>query len=86
MPPRVTGWCHLLGGVLKFRTVSIAHAAPGHGVVPHPVRLPGERQTLVALHSPLEPMSSTRRAGVMHVVLKVIARHRVGTRLERSEP
>ena len=76
------------GPLLVYNVIraAMAQAALGHGVVPRQVSLQGARQTLAALHSQLEPMSSTRRAGIIQIVLSAIAKHRVGTRPERSEP
>jgi hypothetical protein len=77
-------WGHLL--VYNLIRAAMAQAALGHGVVPRQVSLQGARQTLAAFHSQLEPLSSTRREGIVQIVLSAIAKHRVGTRPDRSEP
>ncbi len=77
-------WGHRL--IYNLLWAAMAQAALGHGVVPRHVSLQGARQTLAAFHNQLAPMSSTRRAGVVQMVLRAIARHRVGTRPDRSEP
>jgi hypothetical protein len=77
-------WGHLL--VDNVIRAAMAQAALGHGVVPRQVSLQGARQTLAAFDSQLEPLSSTRREGIVQIVLSAIAKHRVGTRPDRSEP
>lgn len=77
-------WGHLL--VYNLLRAVMAQAALGQGILPRQVSLQGARQTLEAFHSPLAQTSSTRREGVVQNVLSAIAKHRVGTRPDRSEP
>jgi Transposase DDE domain len=77
-------WGHLL--VYNLIRAAMAQAALCQGVLPRQVSLQGARQTLEAFRSELEQASSTRRAGVLPIVLTAIASHRVGTRPDRYEP
>ena len=77
-------WAHLL--MYNLIRATMAQAALHHGVLPRQVSLQGARQTLAAFGSELEQASSTRREGVLPIVLTAIASHRVGTRPDRYEP
>ena len=77
-------WGHLL--VYNLLRAAMAQAALRHEVVPRQVSLQGARQTRVAFHSQLAQASPSRREGIIQIVLSAIARHRVGTRLDRYEP
>jgi hypothetical protein len=77
-------WGHLL--VSNLIRATMAQAALRHGVLPRHVRLQGARQTLAAFGSALAQASSTRREGVLSIVLTAMASHRVGTRPNRYEP
>jgi hypothetical protein len=77
-------WGHLL--VYNLLRATMAQAALQHGVVPRQVSLQGTRQTLTAFHSLLAQMPSTARECIVSIVLRAIARHRVGTRPDRYEP
>jgi len=77
-------WGHLL--VDNLLRAAMAHAALGHGVRPRQGSVQGARQTLTAVHSQLAQASPSRREGRIQSVLSAIARHRVGTRPDRSEP
>ena len=77
-------WGHLL--VYNLLRAAMAQAALGRGIWPRQVSLQGARQTLAAFDSQLAQTSSTRREGVVHMVLDAIAKHRVGTRPDRYEP
>ena len=65
---------------------TMAQAALRHRVLPRQLSLQGARQTLAAFASELEQASSTRREGVLPIVLTAMASHRVGTRPDRYEP
>ena len=77
-------WGHLL--VYNLIRATMAQAALRHGVVPRQVSLQEARQTLAAFSSELAQASSTRREGVLAIVLTAIISHRVGTRPDRYEP
>src|SRR5215475_1940902 len=77
-------WGHLL--VYNLIRATMAQAALRHGVLPRQVSLQGTRQTLAAFGSELAQASSTRREGVLAIVLTAIVSHRVGTRPDRYEP
>ena len=77
-------WGHLL--VYNLIRATMAQAALRHRVLPRQLSLQGARQTLAAFASELEQASSTRREGVLPIVLTAMASHRVGTRPDRYEP
>jgi len=77
-------WGHLL--VYNLLRAAMAQAALRHGVVPRQVSLQGARQTLTAFYSQLAQVSPSRREGLIQIVLRAIARHRVGTRPDCDEP
>lgn len=72
--------------VYKLIRATMAQAARRHGVLPRQLSLQGARQTRAACASEWEQASSTRREGVLPMVLTAIASHRVGTRPDRYEP
>lgn len=77
-------WGHLL--VYNLLRAAMAQAALGHRIVPRQVSLQGARQTLTAFYSQLAQVSPSRREGLIQIVLRAIASHRVGTRPDRYEP
>jgi hypothetical protein len=77
-------WGHLL--VYNLLRAAMAQAALRHGVMPRQVSLQGTRQTLAAFDSLLAQRPSTARERTVDIVLRAIARHRVGTRPDRYEP
>jgi hypothetical protein len=81
---RKESWGHLL--VYNWLRATMAQAALGHGVVPRQVSLQGTRQTLAAFDSLWAQRPSTARECTVSIVLRAIARHRVGTRPDRYEP
>ena len=81
---RQESWGHVL--VSTLIRAAMAHAALRQGVLPRQGSLHGARQTLEACRSALGQASSTRRAGVLSLVLTAMASHCVGTRPDRDEP
>ena len=77
-------WGHLL--VYNLIRAPMAQAALRHGVLPRQGSLQGARQTLAAFGSEVAQASSTRREGVLALVLRARVSHRVGTRPDRYEP
>ena len=81
---RQESWGHWL--VDNLLRAAMAQAALRQGGVPRHVSLQGARQTLEAFRRALEQASSTRREGILPMVLTAMARHRVGARPDRDEP
>jgi hypothetical protein len=81
---RKESWGHRL--VDNLLRAAMAQAALQQGRWQRQVRLQGACQTLEALRSQWSQPSPTPRDGVLQIVLSAIARHRVGTRLDRYEP
>jgi IS4 transposase len=77
-------WGHLL--VYNLLRAAMAQAALRQGLLPRQMSLQGTRQTLTAFHSLLTQRPSTERERTVHIVLRAIASHRVGTRPDRYEP
>lgn len=77
-------WGHLL--VYNLLRAAMARAALRQGIFPRQVSLQGARHTLEAFRSQLSQTSPRQREGVIQIVLRAMARHRVGTRPDRYEP
>ena len=81
---RKESWGHLL--VDNLLRAAMAQAALGHRMGPRQGSLQGARQTLTTFYSQLAQVSPSRREGLIQIVLRAIASHRVGTRPDRYEP
>src|SRR4030095_2797748 len=77
-------WGHLL--VYNLLRATMAQAALQHRGWLRLGSLQGKRQTLAAFHSLLVQMPSTARECIVSIVLRAIARHRVGPRPDGPEP
>jgi Transposase DDE domain len=77
-------WAHLLAYNL-LRTV-MAVVAVENGVEPRALSFKGAKQTLTAFAPKLEAAPPEQRLGLVDVLLKVVAYHRVGNQPGRWEP
>ena len=77
-------WMHLLAYNLIRRVM--ADAAAAAGIEPRQISFAGTLQTLTAFAMAGWGCSPERLAGLYAMILKAIARHRVGDRPNRIEP